>query len=58
MKTTSRIETIFRSNLLIFKGDREKAKQATRSTLRHHLNLNSLWFPKRIEHGQRLYAED
>jgi hypothetical protein len=54
---SSKIDQIFRSNLLIYRGDREKAKQATRAFLKHLLVLDGLWLPRRIEHGQRLYAE-
>ncbi len=53
----SKVDYIFRTNLLIYRGDREKAKRATRATIRHHLILAGLWIPRRVEHGQRLYAE-
>lgn len=54
----SRIDYIFRSCLLICKRDRERAKEMARQELRRLLNLESLWIPKRVEHGQRLLAVD
>jgi hypothetical protein len=53
----SRIDYIFRSCLLICKKDREKAKKMARTEMKRLLNLESLWIPRRIEHGQRLLAE-
>jgi hypothetical protein len=53
----SRIDYIFRSCLLICKKDREKAKSMARQEMRRLLNLESLWIPRRIEHGQRLLEE-
>lgn len=50
----SKVDRIFRMQLLIYRGDREKAKAATRATLKHHLILDGLWLPRRVEHGQRL----
>jgi hypothetical protein len=50
----SKIDTIFRSCLLICKQDKEKAKDMARQEMRRLLNLESLWIPKRMEHGQRL----
>jgi hypothetical protein len=50
----SRIDYIFRSCLLICKKDREKAKSMARQEMRRLLNLESLWIPRRVEHGQRL----
>jgi hypothetical protein len=50
----SKIECIFRSCLLICKQDKEKAKDMARQEMRRLLNLESLWIPKRMEHGQRL----
>ena len=54
----SKIDTIFRSCLLICKQDKEKAKSMARQEMRRLLNLESLWRPRRVEHGQRLLAED
>lgn len=54
----SRLDTIFRSCLLICRQDKEKAKRMARQEMRRLLNLESLWRPRRIEHGQRLYAEE
>lgn len=54
----SRLDQIYRSCLLICKKDREKAKNMARREMRRLLNLESLWIPRRIEHGQRLYAEE
>ena len=53
----SRIECIFRSCLLICRQDKEKAKSMARQEMKRLLNLESLWIPKRIEHGQRLLEE-
>jgi hypothetical protein len=53
----SRIDYIFRSCMLICKKDREKAKSMARQEMRRLLNLESLWIPRRIEHGQRLLEE-
>jgi hypothetical protein len=53
----SRIDYIFRSCMLICKRDRKKAKKMARAEMRRLLNLESLWIPKRVEHGQRLLAE-
>lgn len=53
----SRLDTIFRSCLLICRQDREKAKRMARQEMRRLLNLESLWTPRRIEHGQRLLEE-
>jgi hypothetical protein len=50
----SRLDTIFRSCLLICRSDKEKAKSMARQEMRRLLNLESLWIPKRVEHGQRL----
>lgn len=54
----SKIDYIFHTYLLICRGDREKAKKSTRAYLKHLLNLESLWRPRRVEHGQRLLAEE
>ena len=54
----SKIDTIFRSCLLICKQDKEKAKSMARQEMRRLLNLESLWRPRRVEHGQRLLAEE
>jgi hypothetical protein len=54
----SRIDYIFRSCLLICKQDKKKAKRMARQEMRRLLNLESLWIPKRVEHGQRLLAEE
>jgi len=53
----SRLDYIFRSCLLICKQDREKAKEMARREMKRLLNLESLWIPRRIEHGQRLLEE-
>jgi hypothetical protein len=53
----SRIDYIFRSCLLICKKDKEKAKAMARAEMKRLLNLESLWIPRRIEHGQRLKEE-
>lgn len=53
----SRIDYIFHTYMLIYQGDREKAKKGVRAYLKHLLNLESLWIPRRIEHGQRLKEE-
>ena len=53
----SRIDCIFRSCLLICRSDREKAKSMARQEMKRLLNLESLWIPRRIEHGQRLKEE-
>lgn len=50
----SKIDTIFRSCLLICRQDKEKAKSMARQEMRRLLNLESLWIPRQIEHGQRL----
>ncbi len=54
----SRIDQIFRSCLLICRMDKEKAKEMARKEMRRLLSLESLWRPRRVEHGQRLLAED
>lgn len=54
----SRLDQIFRSCLLICRQDKEKAKEMARREMRRLLNLESLWRPRRVEHGQRLLAED
>jgi len=54
----SRIDYIFRSCMLICRQDKEKAKAMARQEMRRLLNLNSLWLPRRVEHGQRLLAEE
>lgn len=53
----SKIDYIFKSCLLICKQDKEKAKDMARREMRRLLNLESLWIPRRIEHGQRLLEE-
>jgi len=53
----SRLDTIFRSCLLICRQDREKAKEMARREMKRLLNLESLWIPRRIEHGQHLKEE-
>lgn len=53
----SRIDKIFRSCLLICRQDKEKAKSMARQEMRRLLNLESLWIPRRVEHGQRLKEE-
>ena len=53
----SRLDIIFRSCLLICRQDKEKAKSMARQEMKRLLNLNSLWLPRRVEHGQRLLAE-
>jgi hypothetical protein len=53
----SKLDMIFRMQMLICRGDREKAKKRTRDTLKDNLRLASLWFPRRVEHGRRLLAE-
>jgi hypothetical protein len=50
----SKVDFIFRTNLMIYQKDRAAAKKATRATLRHNLILDGLWLPRRVEHGQRL----
>ena len=52
-----RLDTIFRSCLLICRQDKEKAKEMARQEMRRLLNLESLWRPRRVEHGQRLLEE-
>lgn len=49
----SKLDMIFRMQLLICRGDREKAKRRTRESLKHYLKLESLWIPRKIEHGHR-----
>jgi hypothetical protein len=53
----SRLDQIFRSCLLICRQDREKAKDMARREMKRLLVLDGLWLPRRVEHGQRLYAE-
>lgn len=53
----SRLDTIFRSCLLICRQDKEKAKEMARREMKRLLNLESLWRPRRVEHGQRLKEE-
>lgn len=53
----SKIDFIFRSCLLICRQDKELAKKLTRREMKRLLNLNSLWIPRRVEHGQRLKEE-
>lgn len=53
----SRLDYIFRSCLLICKQDRGKAKEMARAEMKRLLNLESLWIPRRVEHGQRLLEE-
>lgn len=43
----SKLDRVFETNLLIYRGDRAKAKAATRATLKHHLILDGLWLPNR-----------
>ena len=50
----SRIDQIYRSRLLICRKDRKRAKEMARAEMKRLLNLESLWIPRRIEHGQRL----
>ncbi len=47
----SRVDYIYKTQLMIYQGDKEKAKQATRANLKHLLILDGLWIPKRVEHG-------
>jgi hypothetical protein len=54
----SRIDRIFRSCMLICKQDRKKARNMARREMKRLLNLESLWIPRRVEHGQRLLAEE
>lgn len=54
----SRLDIIFRSCLLICRQDKKKAKSMARQEMRRLLNLESLWIPRRVEHGQRLLAEN
>ena len=42
----------------LYKDDKKAARQAMRSLLKHYLILDGLWIPRRVEHGQRLYAEE
>ena len=53
----SKIDYIFHTYMLICDGDKEKAKEGVRAYLKHLLTLESLWKPRRIEHGQRLKEE-
>lgn len=53
----SKLDMIFRMQLLICRGDRERAKRLTRETLKHNLKLASLWIPRRVEHGHRRKAQ-
>jgi hypothetical protein len=53
----SKIDYIFKSCLLICKQDRGKAKEMARAEMKRLLNLESLWIPRRVEHGQRLLEE-
>lgn len=53
----SRLDQIFCSCLLICRKDREKAKKMARAEMKRLLNLESLWIPRRVEHGQRLKEE-
>lgn len=53
----SKIDYIFRSCLLICRQDKEKAKSMARQEMKRLLNLESLWIPRRVEHGQRLKEE-
>lgn len=53
----SKIDYIFRSCLMICRMDKEKAKEMARREMRRLLNLESLWKPRRVEHGQRLLEE-
>ena len=43
----SRLDTIFRSCLLICKKDKEKAKEMARREMKRLLNLESLWILNR-----------
>jgi hypothetical protein len=49
----SKIDRIFKTNLMIYRGDRAKAKAATRAFLKHLLVIDGLWLPSR----KRLYKE-
>lgn len=53
----SRLDQIFRSCLLICRQDKERAREMARAEMKRLLNLESLWRPRRIEHGQRLKEE-
>ena len=54
----SKVDQIFRSCLLICRQDRVKAKEMAKQEMKRLLNLESLWLPRRVEHGQRLLAEE
>ena len=41
----SKLDCIFRTNLMIYRGNREKAKDATRASMKHNLVLDGLWLP-------------
>lgn len=43
----SRLDTIFRSCLLICRQDKKKAKEMARREMRRLLNLESLWIVRR-----------
>jgi hypothetical protein len=43
--------------MLICKQDKKKAKKMARAEMKRLLNLESLWIPRRVEHGQRLKEE-
>ena len=41
-KSTGRVATVYRTNLLIYRWNKEMALKATRMTLRHLLNLDCM----------------
>ncbi len=41
-KSTGRVATVYRTNLMIYRGDKYKALKVTRVTLRHLLRLDSM----------------
>ena len=42
MEKNCRVAVVYRTNLLIYRGDKIKAQKATQMTLRHLLNLESM----------------
>jgi hypothetical protein len=52
----SKIDRVFQMNLMIYGGDREKAKSATRAIIKHDLILDGLWLPQK-RYWQRLYKK-
>lgn len=47
MTWMSKLDRIYKTNLLIYKGDREAAKKATRAFMKHLMVLEGLWLPNR-----------